>query len=428
MKTPLFLAVIAASVLAVSGHADATYLDQNSAVVTNGNDSGPGSFRAALENGATSVRFSRSVSSVSIVEPLVYDGERALRISGSGQTIDAAALQGDADILSISVGADLSISGLSFIGGAFDVNPNPNEPTGGKGIFVNVPETREGIVRVRLSGVSVAGVGNHGIHVSDCTLRDLCGGGSAGGGEGSPASVYVKLDDVTINRVGFGRQDADGVRVDERGDGSIYFAASNSIFANVGADGIELDEGNDGDVVVNVNDSVFDSNGEYCLAIPFLVGGPCDDDGDPDVDDGFDIDEAGEGSLYARVANTKVSNNFDEGLDFDEEDAGDIVMRVSQVTAFGNEDEGIKASEEGEGGLRTALRRVTTSNNNGSKEGIELEEADDGDVNLSVLDSLLIGGDDEELKVVQEDQGAGRLQIRRSNIEVLDLEGVSVIR
>ncbi len=63
------------------------------------------------------------------------------------------------------------------------------------------------------------------------------------GGDGSPASIKVKLNNVHINQVGFGRADADGLRVDDRGEGDIYFTALNSKFTNVGAVGVELDEG-----------------------------------------------------------------------------------------------------------------------------------------------------------------------------------------
>ncbi len=418
-KTILSAALIAA--LGYSSSAAATSF----ALVTNGDNDGAGSLRAALTSGANVVRISRSVASISVTEPLTYDGERRLKLVASGQTIDASGISGNGDIFAVTAGADLSLSNLNFIGNAVDVNPDANTTVGGKGIFVNVPESRQGVVRVTLDNVSVSNVGNHGIHVSDCTLRDECGGGSGGGGEGSLASVYVKLNDVTVNNVGFGTQDADGVRVDERGDGDIYFSAWNSSFLNVGADGIELDEGNNGDVVADVSNSLFDSNGEYCLAVPFVAGNACDDEGDPDVDDGFDIDEAGPGSLYARVQNTQVTNNFDEGLDFDEEDEGSIVMRVNNVLATGNEDEGIKASEEDEGSLRAALRRVTLANNNGSKEGVELEEANDGDVSVRVSDSTAIGGADEALKVEQTDEGNGRIKVRNSNIDELDLEGVT---
>ncbi len=394
-------------------------------VVLNGNDDGAGSLRAALQSGANVIRVPRSVPAIRITQPLVYEGTAALRIIAHGQTVDASQLPATDDIFSVLNGANLTIDDLNFVGSSFEVNESPELPTGGKGVFVNVPEFREGLVLVKLSSVSVSNVGNHGIHVSDCTLRDQCGGGSGGLGQGSPASVSVKLNQVVVDNVGFGRQDADGVRVDERGDGDIYFSAINSIFSNVGADGIELDEGDNGDVVASVDGSVFDSNGEYCISIPFVLNSACDDDGDADVDDGFDIDEAGEGSIYASITNTRVTNNFDEGLDFDEEDAGDIVTRLKQVILSGNSDEGLKASEEGEGDLQVALGSITIANNNGTKEGIELEEEDSGNVKVRVLKSIAVGGNDEELKVEQGDDGEGVLKIRNSLIDAVDLDGVS---
>ncbi len=396
------------------------------AIVTNGNDNGLGSLRAALNSGANTIRIASSVSAISLTEPLSYDGEKRLKLTGRGQTVDATGLEGNADILTVSQGADVSISNLKFVGNAFSVNQDSSSPQGGKGIFVNVPATEQGLVKINIDNVSVSNVGNHGIHISDCTLRDECGGGSGGAGEGSSASVYVSLNQVTVNKVGFGKQDADGVRVDERGEGDIYFVARNSNFLNVGADGIELDEGNNGDVIADVSGSLFDNNGEYCLAIPFTVGGACDDDGDPDVDDGFDIDEAGSGSLYARISDTTISNNFDEGLDFDEEDDGSIVMRLKNVFAMSNEDEGIKASEEGPGNIRADLRDLSLVDNNGNNEGVELEEADAGNVDVKVRDSIFMGGEDEALKVEQADDGEGRLNIRNSTIEELDLEGTTL--
>lgn len=58
-------------------------------------------------------------------------------------------------------------------GGGFGLNDD-----GGKGIFVDVPDDREEIVRLSLTNVAVTGVGDHGIHVRDCDLEN-CGAGGA---------------------------------------------------------------------------------------------------------------------------------------------------------------------------------------------------------------------------------------------------------
>lgn len=417
----ILLPTVVSACLAISVCATAS----NVAHVANGDNDGVGSLRAALEAGASFIHISGSVSSITITEPLTYHGENSLRIQGRNQTIDASGLQGNDNILSITSATDVTISKLHLIGNNFEVNKNPSTPSGGKGIFVYVPESSQGVVKLALNQITVSGVGNHGVHVSDCTLLDDCGAGSGGGGQGSSASVQVTLNRVVINDVGFGKQDADGVRVDERGGGNIYFSAQNSVFSNVGADGVELDEGGSGDVIADVRNSVFNNNGEYCALVRRVEAGPCDDDGEADVDDGFDIDEAGEGSLYASVWNSQVSNNFDEGLDFDEEDGGNIVMRVNNVTALSNADEGIKASEQGEGNLSATLQEISVANNNGRKEAVEIEEDDDGSVYVVVRDSTFVGGEDEALKVEQQGAGTGQLKIRRSKILGRDVDGIS---
>ena len=60
------------------------------------------------------------------------------------------------------------------------------------------------------------------------------GGGGGGAGGGSNASILVEFDDVTIDDVGYGKFDADGLRVEERGPGSINASITGSTFRGVG--------------------------------------------------------------------------------------------------------------------------------------------------------------------------------------------------
>jgi hypothetical protein len=363
------------------------------AKVTNGDNHGPGSLRAALASGATNIVIHPQVSTITVTETLQYTGVAPLSINGSGQTIDGAGLSDNAaPVFEVTQGADLSIRDLTFdAGGGNAQGPYDRlNQGGGKGIFVDVPETRSGVVSLELTNVTVRGTGNHGVHVSDCSLGDDCGGGGGGGGFGSPASIDVRLVGVLVEDTGNGKQDADGVRIDERADGGITFFASNSAFNDNGADGIELDEGNNGDVVINVSNSTFDFNGEYCVVGPFVPGDDCDDDGDPDVDDAFDIDEAGPGSLRGKVSNLTVINNFDEGLDFDEEDEGGVDLDVINVYSENNEDEGVKVSEEDDGNNVVRLRRVITDGD------LEFEEEDGGIADITINASFV--GDDMQIE------------------------------
>jgi len=66
--------------------------------VSNGNNDGVGSLRAALNSGASIVKILRSVKTISINETLTYSATSSLRIVGSKQTIDGSALSPDANI------------------------------------------------------------------------------------------------------------------------------------------------------------------------------------------------------------------------------------------------------------------------------------------------------------------------------------------
>ena len=383
--------------------------------VTTNADSGPGSLRAALLSGATLVNIPASVSDIVINSTLSYGNRAPLKIVGSGQTIDGNG--GGNTLLNITDGADLTITNLNFTdGGGYDVN----NQGGGEGIFIDVSDNNQiGIVNLSLSNVAVTGVGLHGIFVNDCDLL-VCGAGGGGGGDGSKVSIHVALTNVTVDDAGNGGFDADGVRINDRNDGDIVFNAVDSTFTNIGADGVELDEGDDGDVVINVRNSVFDNNGGYCVGVPpqFPDDTGCveDDDGDLvlDLDDGFDIDEAGNGSLSGQVKNVEINDNLDEGLDFDEEGEGSINIDLVSVTAIGNGDEGIKISEENDGDVTANLRTVTVVAS--GDDGIQIEQDNAGEINVTVNATNTMDNAKKGLKVGQDGSGGGSLKVRGSNI------------
>lgn len=386
----------------------------SSYLVTSGSDFGPDTLREGLSSEASVIVIDDSVATISIIETLQYTGPNPLMILGSGQTILG---DGDNTLLEITNGADLTISNLTFtVEPGFSVN----NQGGGKGIFVKVPEDRKGIVNLSLSNVEVSNVGKHGIHVLDCDVA-ACGAGGGGEGDGSEASIFVKLVNVLVDNVGNGSFDSDGVRIDDRGEGDIVFNAVDSTFINIGADGVELDEGGSGDVIVNVRNSVFEFNGSYCYGVD--VDNPADptcvedDEGELvlDLDDGFDIDEAGEGSIRGQIKNILISNNLDEGLDFDEENEGDINIDLIKINASSNGDEGIKVSEEGDGNVAVHLRAVTTTDN--GDDGIQLEEDDIGDIDVTVNATTSIENNKKGLKVSQDGDGGGSLKVRGSDID-----------
>lgn len=439
------------------------------ALVTNGNDSGSGSLRDALASGATHVMIPPSVQMIYIDTTLEYRGSEPLTILGSGQTIKTF---GEIDLLTVANGADLAVSNVHFEGpGSFSIEHQGD----GIGILLNVPEERQGVVQLSMSDVSVSGFAYHGVLISDCD--DLsCGAGQGSGGEGSPASVAVYFDNVAITEVGTGRFDGDGLRVNERSEGGISFFASRSSFTKVGADGVELDEDDTGegagDVVVNVTDSIFDNNGSYCNPeiLEGLLPDPAEweegDDDEPDLawiatwvdgdfvspdnacfevsidyegthvteyevaidtDDGFDIDEAGPGSINTVMTDSQINGNYDEGIDFDEAGEGGYQASFIRTVAYRNTDDGFKLSEEDDGNLFASLYMVQARSNGGR--GAVFEEADEGDLDVTLDRVETHKNDDNEvgIEAVQEDDDDGLLTVRNSNIkEVDEQDGIEV--
>ena len=445
-------------------------------MVTNTQDAGDGSLRAALAEAAATGSASQIViataGDIVISETLAYDGEAPVEIIGHGQRVRTDA---NTHLLASTNGASLAVSDLDFEGpGQFSVL-NRGDTAGqsaGKGIFIDVRDDQSGVVDLSLHNVSVKGVANHGIHVSDCSLADDCGAGAGGGGEGSPASIRVRLHKVTVDGVGNGKFDADGLRVDERGEGDIHVTAKDSEFARVGADGLELDEGQAGSIHSTVLGTVFVDNGAYCD--PALLGEhmpaqpegefddgevretgiPGDVTGTPDdscferevdlydsgyveayeigidIDDGIDYDEAGPGDLNLTMVRSTISGNYDEGVDMDEAGAGSGNLYYIETLAYGNADDGFKMSEEDAGSVHGAMLGAVSRDNGGK--GAVFEEEGPGDVRVSVTDTHTANNDDSDdtgLEVVQEDGGSGELVVDASRIDDgIEAEGVTVSR
>ena len=443
--------------------------------VVSNSDSGKGSLREAFENASLETgphTINIHSSNITINSPLSYSGNELLNIYGTGQTITA---DGNFNIIESTNGGDLTIASLRLKGpGGYDVfNRGDVGEKAGKGIFIDVRDNQEGMVNLVLSDLKVSDVANHGIHISDCNLADDCGGGSGGAGEGSLASISVILNNVSVENVGQGKFDADGLRIDERGVGDIHASINNSSFKRVGADGVEFDEGQSGSVIVSVIDSSFVDNGDYCNPDIFASYLPEEDEGEYDdgqksknqlpavminqpnspddgclervvdlydsgfveayeisidTDDGFDIDEAGPGDLIASVIDTMITGNLDEGLDFDEEGTGSINMVIINSNAMNNRDDGYKHSESDDGDVNAYVLDSRAYENGGK--GFVFEEEDMGNVAITVFEAKTTANDDSDdtgLEVVQDDDGEGSLTVISSELsDGIDDEGVTV--
>jgi hypothetical protein len=200
-------------------------------------------------------------------------------------------------------------------------------------------------------------------------------------------------------------RDFDGVRVDDGGAGGVSASVTRTVVTGNLADGVEYDERDAGHVISYAAFSTFSANGESGTT----------GDGLEDLDDGFDIDEAGDGNLVATFYRVDVEDNRDEGLDLDEEGKGDAKLRVTRVNANRNEDQGVKIDESNDGSLTASIYRSTV-NDSLSQDGIEFTEEDDGDLDARIWRSTVTGNDDAGVKGEQQPTGSGTLRIVNSDL------------
>ncbi|HJK96068.1 MAG TPA: hypothetical protein RMF84_02545 [Polyangiaceae bacterium LLY-WYZ-14_1] len=348
---------------------------------------------------------------VALDEPLVYMGSDDLQIRGLGNAylvgpttpISEPSNSGNrvgeptvGDALQVMGGADLYIRNLGFKGST------------GHGIYMELPGDASGQAMVDFYGVDFEDQGLSALWIEDQA--------NAAGDINSDASIYLALEKVTVTGTGFatdadggcpgaseddgcGWADFDGIRINEGGDGGITMRFSNVRMNGNAGDGIEFDEKGPGDVAGTVINATFNENGSQ----PQFP---------EDLEDGFDIDEAGDGGIDISLLGVNINENIDEGLDLDEEGEGDIAVELLLVRANGNADDNIKLSEDADledadltdaedtGGIEVNFVRVT-ANGAVDGDGINLEEFGGGTITGSIASSRINGNADDGLQAEQ---------------------------
>jgi hypothetical protein len=339
------------------------------AVVTAPGDAGAGTLRDALlaasaDPAIRTIKFAPGIGTVSLTTPLLFNGTQALEIDGEGATIEGPDCAGCAALVVNGAGG-LTLQRLTVNG------------AGGNGVTLNVPADAVGVVEVRLVDAAVRDNGLHGLLVEDQV-------------EESAASIRLVVFRSTIEGNGFvGPTDLDGIRVNEGGIGDIDAQVQNSSFLANGADGLELDERGEGSVVLDARQSHFDDNG------------PLDPD---DLDDGIDVDEAGYGDIEVNLVGVTLDRNFDEGLDLNEGDAGSLLLFASDVHAHDNSGgDNVQLEELGDGSMHARINGLSSSG--AEDDGIQAEEADAGNLFLTLVNATITGNSDDG--VVAEQGGAG---------------------
>jgi hypothetical protein len=431
LKRALYLAI---SMATISGTAFADIV-----YVTNNNDSGPGSFRAAVsaangDNDVDTIDFD-SAFFIELQGEVVYESTQGLVIQGHGSMLSGGSVAVDTDtwdsgLFVATGGADLTIADLAFQK-SFNNGLAVFLPEGGAGVSIelnNVSVSQSQFFGVLIDGQATTGFNTDDIIHHACVDPHYVDYGAS-------ISVIVSNSEIVQNgRLDGGfdislatgcPQDFDGLRVDQGGVDDLEAWLINTHFDHNLADGAELDEKGEGSVVAWVDGSTFNHNGD---TVAVLCTQEARDEQDYyedddrcevgedvlDLDDGFDIDEEDGGDMEAYVFDTDVNGNHDEGLDFDEAGEGNIVVEVGFVTAIGNEDEALKASEEDVGDVTAAI--WDSKFKHGGDDGTQIEEADAGDLTVVVTDSKITHNAKAGINVEQAGSGNGTLDIENTDL------------
>jgi len=384
-------------------------------VVTSNADSGPGTFRAAVDqaNGNSSITVIKFLTNgpITLQSSVEYYGSQPLSLMGLFNTV----IQGSnvtstggpstachsSGLFESNNGADLTLVSLTF----------QNNPCG-NGVYVELDDDYD--VNILVNKVVMRDNSRNGLRI----LEDSdCSGGT---------DIYLTILYSTFS----GNDEYDGVIVEDNGDGSVTANLKFSQFRDNYEDGFDIEEDCNGDVSLTTFSSSFNGNGDDGLDVDEYDDGWVnatlngldatnnDDDGvNMDEQDysnigsvsvGTEGDDAAENDqpapvdgpeaatcygddLSLTVNGGRASNNGSDGFDINEYDCGSLWMTATGVVASGNDDDGFDVYEESGGDLNFTANSATTADFNGQDDedgnGIQLYEDGYGSLNANLASS-----------------------------------------
>ncbi|MEZ4553647.1 MAG: hypothetical protein R3B59_07035 [Dehalococcoidia bacterium] len=413
-----------AAVLLLLGSGPRTVEAATTVLVFTTADSGPGSFRAAIDqaNNNSNVGHIRFLTNgpITLNDPVEYEGSQPLTIAGlfntviQGQSTNPVGntdlvcdVDDDEGLFESTGGADLTLISLTF----------QNNPCG-NGVYVFLDDDED--VSITLNRVMARNNDEDGVRIEE---DSYCSGGTD--------------INLTVTTSTFSGNGNDGLEINDEGDGDVTASLRFSAFRDNGEDGFDIYEECDGDVSLTTLSSSFNDNGwdseedgegidvdergsGYVeVTLNGLDASRNTDDGvDVDEMDGSEIDslslqggEAGEAdpedkqpaasdgpqtatcegdNLTLTVNGGRANDNDSDGFDIDEEDCGSLYMTVTGVMASGNADDGFQADEYGPGDLDFTAGSATSADRNGSGDvdedgnGFQLYEESYGSLYVSL--------------------------------------------
>ena len=212
----------------------------------------------------------------------------------------------------------------------------------------------------------------------DLTLRELTVLRAPGNGvtirvpDAATGVFTVRLQNVTVRESGLhgilindqAEYFVDPLSTSEEGSAASLFVEvadsrfEKNGFALIDSDGLRINEGGEGTLTARIRQTRFANNGADGLELDERAAGDADFSlrasslvgngsfSSEDFDDGIDVDEGGDGDLVGQFDDVVASKNFEQGFDLNENDGGSIRVRMVDVRALDNAEEGIEFEED----------------------------------------------------------------------------------
>lgn len=288
--------------------------------VTHAGDSGPGSFRAALEEASADpavvgITFNPDIGAIAPASSLTFTGIQALTIDGNNAWISGFGCVGD--LLVFNTSASVSLMRMTV-----------SDANDGVAVRVNVAASAVGTLNVSLNAVNLFTNRRHALLVHDRAGIPI--DSATASPAGSAASLRVDIiasmlhgnvfDEYLMSGPNLALPDQDAVRINEGGDGDVVLNVRGSEFYMSGGDDIQVEEHGNGSADLRVETTQFNSTGIHTSA---------------GTGDAIRVDEHGAGNVSVRGTTLNIYDGRGQAIEAYENGAGDLYLYTSNASIHG---------------------------------------------------------------------------------------------
>jgi len=361
-------------------------------------DSGPGSFRAAVERAQrdpfkNDIVFDNSVKVITLTSPIVYESSLPLYIHGPIEILTGSKIS---TVLTFKSCSNISLNNIRLIGG---------------GIFIDKSRNDKLETIFSLNNILIRDSAGLGLKGSDFSKKKLTINAnnlsiirSSSAGcyvHKNGADMEINLNYCIVENCGKGGGNGDGFQACQSGGGGLKVKGYMSDFYDCNEDGGEFELYGEGDLIVDLLFCNFFDNGEENLEcnstgkgnayinLDYVIAEGYDEH-DNDRNDCIEVMKNGEGTLLLNLYMCQANNSENDGLRIIYGGLGDAIVYIESCLFTNNLDEGIDL---------------------GSREGMDFR----GLVGLFVYDSIIKHNFGNGIKAVAPNGGLMEIYGQQSN-------------